>query len=77
MKKKIGLAAGLAGILLVIIGSILKRKENTAISVVGGADGPTSVFVAGRLGGEVFIGAIALGVILIVAAILMVLKKKY
>ena len=37
-------------------------KENTAVSIIGGADGPTSVFVAGKLNGELAIISILIGI---------------
>ena len=49
MKKIFGVIIGVLGIVLVILGGIMKLKENTAVSIVGGADGPTAVFVAGKL----------------------------
>lgn len=77
MKKKIGFAAGLLGILLVVIAGVLKMKKNTAIAVIGGADGPTSIYLAGRLSGNVMTGAIVAGIILIVTAIMVMLKKRH
>ena len=41
MKKRLGIIAGILGIVLAVIGIVLKQKENTAVSVIGGADGPT------------------------------------
>lgn len=32
--------------------SLLHNEEGTSISIIGGADGPTSVFLAGKLGGN-------------------------
>ena len=49
MKKRLGIIAGILGIVLAVIGIVLKQKENTAVSVIGGADGPTSIFIAGKL----------------------------
>ena len=51
MKKRLGIIAGILGIVLAVIGIVLKQKENTAVSVIGGADGPTSIFIAGKLNG--------------------------
>lgn len=31
---------------------IMDEKDNMSVSIIGGADGPTSVFVAGKMGGE-------------------------
>ena len=49
MKKRLGIIAGILGIVLAVIGIVLKQKENIAVSVIGGADGPTSIFIAGKL----------------------------
>lgn len=48
MKKGIGIISCIIGILLAVIGVVMKVKGTMAASVIGGADGPTSVFVAGR-----------------------------
>ena len=32
--------------------SFQSDEDGTAVSIIGGADGPTSVFIAGKLGGE-------------------------
>ena len=37
MKKRLGIIAGILGIVLAVIGIVLKQKENTAVSVIGGA----------------------------------------
>ena len=37
----------------------LKEKEAAEISIIGGADGPTSIFLAGKLGQTEFMGPIA------------------
>ena len=43
MKKILGIVAGIVGIISVIVGVALKMNNN-AIAIIGGADGPTSVF---------------------------------
>ena len=48
MKKILVIVAGIVGLIFVIIGAALKINNN-AISVIGGVDGPTSVFVATKL----------------------------
>ena len=53
-------------------------KKTESVSVIGGADGPTSVFIAGKLGsntGIITIGIIA-AVILLVVVIIYFKKKK-
>lgn len=55
MKKRLGIIAGILGIVLAVIGIVLKQKENAAVSVIGGADGPTSIYIAGKLNGIVLV----------------------
>lgn len=52
MKKGIGIISCIIGILLAVIGVVMKVKGTMAVSIIGGADGPTSVFVAGKLNGD-------------------------
>ena len=47
---------------MAVIGIVLKQKENTAVSVIGGADGPTSIFIAGNVNGDNFIFMIVVGI---------------
>ena len=66
-----GIISCIIGILLAVAGIVMKVKGTMAVSVIGGADGPTSVFVAGKLNGDmanVFIiaGAVILGIVLLV-----------
>ena len=49
---------------------------NAAIGVIGGADGPTSVFLAGNLGADFSIGMIVIGVILVAIMIILLRKSK-
>ena len=75
MKKILVIVAGIVGLIFVIIGSALKINNN-AISVIGGVDGPTSVFVATKLNSSSVSMFIVIGVILLVAAIFFYLKRK-
>ena len=49
--KKFGITAAVAAI-IAIAGFVLKWKNKVVYSVgiIGGADGPTSIFVAGKVG---------------------------
>ncbi len=47
MKKRIGIVVGVFVLLLAAFGIFMKGKENT---VIGGADGPTSIFLAEETG---------------------------
>lgn len=76
MKKAIGIGIGIVGVLLAVFGIIFKVKQNIAVSVIGGADGPTSIFVAGKVGGDVSAFAIVAGIVLIVVCGILLFKKK-
>lgn len=76
MRKILGMIGGVIGMLLVIWGIAMRTKENAAVSIIGGADGPTSIFVAAKLDESFICLILAVGVILIVAAVIMVLKKR-
>lgn len=69
MKKRLGIIAGIFGI-------VLKQKEKAAVSVIGGADGPTAIFIAGKLNGDSFLFLIAIGIILLVLAGIILYKRK-
>lgn len=50
-------------------------KEATSI-LIGGADGPTSIFIAGKVGNGFGLGTIFLGIILVVAGVVIFIKSK-
>ena len=77
MKKVLGIIGCIIGFLLVILGSVMKAKENTAVSIIGGADGPTSVFVAGQLNGDLAILFILIGIAVLAIILIGYLKKKH
>ena len=55
-------AAAQAGVFVALLGAMLlgfSVQEAAAIGIIGGADGPTSIFLAGRLGQTEFMGPIA------------------
>lgn len=75
MRKIHGMVLAIIGIITVLFGIVLKIKENTAISVIGGADGPTSVFVAGKISSVSVIISVILGIILLVIGIFIIIRK--
>lgn len=77
MKKWLGIMTRILGVVLTVIGIVLKQKENMAVSVIGGADGPTSVFIAGKLNGDMFISFIIIGIILLILAGVILYKIKH
>lgn len=61
---------------LFVVNKFLTDKEAYAISIIGGADGPTSIFLAGKVGDGLNV-AIGVGVIVILAlGIVFFVKKK-
>lgn len=53
-------------------------NEAVSISIIGGADGPTSIFIAGKLGSGfgVIIGAVVLSVVVIAVVVWKVVRRK-
>ena len=47
-----------------------------SVSVIGGADGPTSIFVAGKIGGTPAIIGIIVGIVLLAIGIFIFARKK-
>ncbi|MDE7281979.1 MAG: oxaloacetate decarboxylase [Lachnospiraceae bacterium] len=80
MKKIVGIALTVIGIVIVAISLIFKVNEQMtvarSISIIDKADGPTSIFIAGKIGGtSIFIGVIA-GIVLLMVGIFIIVRKK-
>lgn len=80
MKKVVGIILTVIGIVTAVISLILKVKGQMSmarsVSVIGGADGPTSIFIAGKIGGTSAVIGIVMGIVLLTAGILMIVRKK-
>ena len=77
MKKKIGIIAVIfIGLLTVIYGMIFRAKDAVAVSIIGGADGPTSVFLAGKVGDGISLTLIAVGVVILAIVLALFLHRK-
>ena len=76
MKKVFGIGSCIIGMLLVISGAVMKLKGQTAVTIIGGADGPTSVFVAGKLNGDFSVMLILIGIVLLAVAAIVYWKRK-
>ena len=61
--------AALFGAALAAGGVYSKMQENSSVTVIGGADGPTAIFIAGKLGGGMVSGLIAVGAVLLICAV--------
>ena len=51
-------------------------QKGMSVSIIGGADGPTSIFLAGKIGGSMIAYLVSLVAILIGVGIVIYLKKK-
>ena len=77
MKKVVGGIITIIGIVMAAWGIhvYVFAKEATSI-LIGGADGPTSVFLAGKVGNGFGLGTIFVGIILVVAGVVIFIKSK-
>ncbi len=78
MKK--GLKTGLIILSLITVAGIASsivcfRGNNTAVSIIGGADGPTSIFIAGKIGNSTTLYIIT-GLCIIATAVLGIIAVK-
>jgi oxaloacetate decarboxylase beta subunit len=72
MKKIIGSILIILGIGIAILSLIVKIKGQI---VIGGADGPTSIFIAGKVGGSFWV-EIIVGLVLFAIGVFMLVRKK-
>ena len=77
MKKVVGGIITIIGIVMAAWGIHVYAfaKEATSI-LIGGADGPTSVFIAGKVGNGFGLGTIFVGIILVVTGVVIFIKSK-
>lgn len=76
MKKILGIILTVIGIMMTVVFLIFKIKGQMSVSIIGGADGPTSVFVAGKVGSPLAITGIIAGIAVLAVGIFMVARKK-
>lgn len=76
MKKRIACIISILGIILTAIGIALNQNAKTTVSVIGGADGPTSVFIAGKLNSDIFILLFGIGIVILLLAGICLYKRK-
>ena len=77
MKKVVGGIITIIGIVMAAWGIhvYVFAKEATSI-LIGGADGPTSVFIAGKVGNGFGLDTIFVGIILVVSGVAIFIKSK-
>lgn len=76
MKKMAGIILTVIGIVVAALGLIFKVKGQMSVSVIGGADGPTSIFLAGKIGGNSAVTGMIVGIVLLAVGIFIVARKK-
>lgn len=80
MKKVIGITLSVIGIIMAAISLVFKVNEQISVaksvSVIGGADGSTSIFVVGKIGGAPTITGIIVGIVLLAIGIFIFARKK-
>ena len=76
MKKTMAIILGVMGLVLAGFNAILKWKKQMSVSIIGGADGPTSIFLAGKVGNDFSVAGIVVGILFIVIAGFLMLRKK-
>ncbi|MDE7342098.1 MAG: sodium ion-translocating decarboxylase subunit beta [Lachnospiraceae bacterium] len=76
MKKIAGIIVAVIGIAVMALGLIFKIKGQMSVSVIGGADGPTSIFLAGKIGGNSAVTGMIVGIVLLAVGIFIAARKK-
>lgn len=76
MKKTMAIILGVIGLVLAGFSVVLKWKKQMSVSIIGGADGPTSIFLAGKVGNDFSVAGIVVGILFIVIAGFLMLRKK-
>lgn len=76
MKKTIAIILGVMGVVLAGFSVVLKWKKQMSVSIIGGADGPTSIFLAGKIGNDFSVAGIVVGILLLVITGFLMLRKK-
>ena len=76
MKKTMAIILGVMGLVLAGFSAVLKWKKQMSVSIIGGADGPTSIFLAGKVGNDFSVAGIVVEILFIVIAGFLMLRKK-
>lgn len=76
MNKVIGIVLGVIGVAAAALSIMIRTKGNASISIIGGADGPTSIFLAGKVGGASSTITIIIGIIFVVIGVMAFTRRK-
>ena len=79
MKKVFGIVLLITGLIATVCGIVslinVISTATASVSIIGGADGPTSIFLAGKMGNPLT-GIIVAGIALVIIGIVMLIKEK-
>ena len=73
--KKFGLGMIALSIIIFVTGINMKINQRISVGIIGGADGPTSVFVAGKVPEGLGIMGILCGILLLGVGLYLVFRK--
>lgn len=76
MKNWLAGIIGGIGIVGLVCGILFKVKSSITVPIIGGADGPTSIFIAGKAADGFFAKLILSGIGLVGLSILLFLARK-
>ena len=76
MKKTMAIILGVIGLVLAGFSAVLKWKKQMSVSIIGGADGPTSIFLAGKVGNDFSVAGIVVGIMIIIMVGFLMLRNK-
>ncbi|MDD3417317.1 MAG: oxaloacetate decarboxylase [Lachnospiraceae bacterium] len=76
MRKNVLLIIGVLAVIITGICIAVWKKSQSAISKIGGVDGPTAIFIAGKTNSALIATGIIIGIILIVFAVVAWLKRR-
>lgn len=76
MNKVIGIVLGVIGVAAAALGIMIRTNGKASISIIGGADGPTSIFLAGKVGGASSTITIIIGIIFVVIGVMAFTRRK-
>lgn len=77
MKKIWFVILSAVGILLLVWGAVLNATESASISIIGGADGPTAIYLSGGVDWHLSAILMVLGGVTLAGAAIAYLKKKH
>lgn len=75
MRKVLSGILGILGIIIAFYGVYMKLGEKSmSVGIIGGADGPTAVFVTENTGRNISVGIIILGIVFVGMSLMIYLK---